>query len=1423
MNQKPSYEDLQKEISTLREKNRQLQKEKDRLKTTLNSIADGVITTDEKANIESINPVAENLTGWNKEEAKGQSLEKIFSIVNMETKEKVTNPVSKVLKNGQISGLADDTLLISKQGDEYKISDLAAPIKDDQGKIKGVVLVFRDITEKYEMQEELKEQEKKYRLLFENMSSGIAVYKPIQDGKDFEIVDFNKTAETIEGVDREEIIGKKVTQVFPAAKEIGLLEVLKEVWATGQTKHLPPASFEDNQQNTVWRENWVFKHPSGLIVTIYNNVTELKKAKEKLEEREKKYRAIFNNANDAMYLYELKENGMPGQFVEVNDIACEMLGYTKAELNQMSPQDIDTRDSAEEIPGVMNEIEENQHITFEMKHKAKNGKKIPVEISSHLFTLDEKKYILSIARDIAERKKKEEKLKEKNSRLETLFGNLPGIAYRCKNDENWTMKFVSQGVEELTGYKAEQIIDNTDILYSELIKESDQDKIRKKVQEGIEKNRHYEVEYRIKTKQGKEKWVWERGKCVVCDTEPEILEGFISDITTRKQAQEKFQSIWQESNDGMRITDEKGTIIDVNQAFCKLMNKEKSQLIGESFTVCYNKNKQNMIDEYAERFDNNKIPARIEKKIELHNNQKRWFEVVSSYIFPPGESRQLLSIFRDITKQKEIEQKLRKSKREKALILDNTSDLIVYYDQDFTINWANQAYLDKTGLSLEEIKGAKCYRAHGFEGYCDKCPIETTLSSGIPSFMQLNPQDQSCWSEDQGYWSVKSDIVQNKQGKIVGAIGIARDITERKQMEEDLKQSEDKYRAIIEKSHDGIYIRKGDKYIFVNDRVEEITGYDKDEIYNMEAWEIIHPSERDRVRKIGMKRARGNQAPSNYEVRIHTKQGETKYLSVSVTTISYQGEQAALGTVRDITKRKQMEKELRQSEQKYKRLVETTGDIILIHNSDGVITFVNQSTLYYTKYTEEEILGKNIVDFIPEDEIDSLYKRKRQRQDKKDKSRWNFEAAFLDKEGERIEVDVQATPLFENNEYKSSLIVARDITERKQAQKEKEELQEQLYQKQKLQSIGTLAGGIAHDFNNLLTVILGMADMAIERAEMSGVKSSIKEVRNAGEKAAKLTDQLLLFSREKDTEFQRINLNKTVENLETMLKRLIGEDISIHDEFEDNIWEIRADEGQIEQVITNIAINARDAMPEGGDLYLRTQNIFIDQEKAQTTPEIQSGSYVQMEIEDTGGGMDEKTQDKIFDPFFTTKGRAEGTGMGLSVVHGIVKNHDGLINVYSEPGEGSVFKIYFPAIKKQEETQEREEVKENLDKYSGHGETILVVEDERPMINYIEQIFDSYDYSYFSAETAEEALDIYEENREEIDLLFSDMILPGMKGLELADKLKEEKSDLDIILSSGYSDNKISSQEVRKKGYRFVRKPFDIRDLLQSIYEAIHE
>lgn len=550
-------------------------------------------------------------------------------------------------------------------------------------------------------------------------------------------------------------------------------------------------------------------------------------------------------------------------------------------------------------------------------------------------------------------------------------------------------------------------------------------------------------------------------------------------------------------------------------------------------------------------------------------------------------------------------------------------------------------------------------------------------------------------------------------------------------------------------------------------------------------------------------------------------------LVTSIDFIKKQAEELRIKNRRlneDINKIKKTEEALKKSKNRFRRLFEDLGDAVFVTSLEsdniGQILEANLEAEKQTGYSRDELLSMNIIQdiTIERDDIGPLEIKSSMLNGKK----IELIEKKAQKDGTEYWTEVTITPI----DYKgrtASLSINHDITERILAEQEKEELQKQLLQTQKLESVGTLAGGVAHDFNNILTVIMGLSEMLLKQTDEENFRyAHLENIHNSSKRAARLTRQLLLFSRKQDMELEIVNINEIIDSLHKMLTRLIDENISMHLDFDEDIWQIKADRNQMEQVITNLVVNARDAMPDGGELTIYTKNVNIDKEKAKTIPGLEAGKYIRLSIEDTGVGIDKDIQNKIFDPFFTTKGRTEGTGMGLSVVHGIIKEHGGIINVYSETGEGTIFKIYLLAINEQKQNSGLENNSENFEDYKGNGECILIVEDEKNVLSYLENILGDSGYDYLSANNGEDAIRIFKEKKQSIDLLISDVIMTGIDGIELAEILKQKQKDLKVILSSGYSSKKIAKSKIKEKGFQFIQKPYDILDLLKKVYTTIN-
>ncbi|MCF8130817.1 MAG: response regulator, partial [Deltaproteobacteria bacterium] len=399
--------------------------------------------------------------------------------------------------------------------------------------------------------------------------------------------------------------------------------------------------------------------------------------------------------------------------------------------------------------------------------------------------------------------------------------------------------------------------------------------------------------------------------------------------------------------------------------------------------------------------------------------------------------------------------------------------------------------------------------------------------------------------------------------------------------------------------------------------------------------------------------------------------------------------------------------------------------------------------------------------------------------------------------------------------------VNQDITERKYAEKEHKNLQAQLSQAQKMESVGRLAGGVAHDFNNQLSIILGYTELAIGDLNKSdSIYSTLQEVLNAGKRSADIVRQLLAFARKQSISPKVIDLNDTIESMLKMLRRLIGEDIDLKWNPDNHLWYVKMDPSQVDQILANLCVNARDAIEGNGKITIETLNVAIDEVYCATHEDFLPGEYVMLGVSDDGSGMDLETLPNIFEPFFTTKGLGKGTGLGLSTVYGIVKQNEGFINAYSEPKKGTTFKIYLPRYKG-ETKSEVEKQSEEIPK--SEGETILVVEDDRTVLQMTKEALEKLGYTVLAMDSPTDTLNMVEEYSDDIHLLMTDVIMPEMDGKQLAEAIKNLRKGIKIIYMSGYTANTIAHHGVLDEGINFIEKPFSIHSLAHKIREALDE
>jgi PAS domain S-box-containing protein len=514
---------------------------------------------------------------------------------------------------------------------------------------------------------------------------------------------------------------------------------------------------------------------------------------------------------------------------------------------------------------------------------------------------------------------------------------------------------------------------------------------------------------------------------------------------------------------------------------------------------------------------------------------------------------------------------------------------------------------------------------------------------------------------------------------------------------------------------------------------------------------------------------------------------------------------------REIADREATEQALRCSEERYRTLVESSFDGIFVQRA-GKIAFANTRLAEMLGYERDEIEGRDYFCIYYPEERQLIYDRAAAPL-QLEPPPLQYEVRLQRKDGSALEVEMNARiATFEGDV--ATQICVRDITERKR-------LEQQLLQAQRLEGIGRLAGGVAHDFNNLLTAIIGYSDiLLIKTSDGDPFRDKIQQINRAAERAAQLTAQLLAFSRKQVLEVKVLDLNHVVRDFEKILHRVVGEDIELFTHLHPDLGKVRADPSRIEQILMNLAVNARDAMPDGGKLTIETSNMFLDEPYAQRHPEVQPGPHVMVAVSDSGNGMDAGTLSRIFDPFFTTKEKGKGTGLGLSTLYGIVKQHQGHISVYSEPGQGTVFKVYLPLVSESVELVPQDA--EAFRKPTGH-ETVLVVEDDKIVRDLACEFLQELGYSVISAESPGQAIEISSRYPGSIDLLLTDVVMPGMDGPRLYRQLSPSRPAMRVLFMSGYSENLIATHGVLNPGIHFIPKPFTMNSLASKVRETLDD
>ncbi len=783
----------------------------------------------------------------------------------------------------------------------------------------------------------------------------------------------------------------------------------------------------------------------------------------------------------------------------------------------------------------------------------------------------------------------------------------------------------------------------------------------------------------------------------------------------------------------------------------------------------------------------------------------RWYQCRDQAIRWPDGRLVRLEIATDITPRKEMEEELREGEARYRAMHDATFGGIVIHDNGVILD-CNQAMAELTGYRRDELIGMDCLQFIASD-WQELVREKIRAESGPAYVVEGRRRDGSTYDL---MILAKTIPYRGKPARVAGW----RDVSELRQAQRAVEDSERRYRIIFENSPLGmVYIGSDGRVVDCNGKYQEQIRTPREKIIGFDT--VNHP---DPVMGAAVRQAVAGSQSAYEDLYTIVLTGEKIWMRVVFNPVTPgKGPSDVIATIEDITERKQVEQALRESSKRLSTFFGAINDAIFIHplleNGFSPFIEVNEVACRRYGYSREELLELTV------DDINAGgRKTAANRNSLRERSSLVFESIHRKRSGEEFPVEIN-TSIIEQDGRPVILAVVRDITERKSAQREQEQLRSQLLQAQKMESIGRLAGGIAHDFNNMLGVILGRVEMAIEDlGEQSPVYTDLVEIYHAAQRSADLTRQLLTFARKQTASPRIVDLQGKVAEMLIMLKRMIGEHVELVWQPSGLSWQVRIDPGHVDQILTNLCVNARDAISGHGTITIEVENISIGQEGEAGDGKRAAGDYVVLKVSDTGCGIQGEMMDSLFEPFFTTKEVGKGTGLGLAMVYGVVEQNRGFVEVTSVPGEGSCFRVFFPRYGEDGATVG--EGAQPVVGAPGAGRTVLLVEDEAVMLSLAGTMLERLDCKVLAAASPEEALRIAARHAAEIDMLMTDVIMPGMNGRQLADEILRLCPEVRVLFMSGYDEDIIVGTVRPAAGHQILRKPFSRTSLSAKLQEV---
>jgi PAS domain S-box-containing protein len=1351
------------------------------------------------------NAAFSKLTGYNNKELSDPIIS--AGLTAPEWHESETKAFEKLQRTGKSQTFQKE--YIRKDGVRVPVEVLVYQLSEGNGKVQYYIGLITDITERKQLEEALLKSESHYRILVENAIEGIVV---IQDG---EIKFVNPIVAIATGYSSEEMLSMSLKELLYPDNEKAAVESISQAVVPGTLLMVPLLKIRTKGGGTRLIEATIISiiwddKPANL--NLLRDITERHQSEETLRQSEKKYRSILEDVREGYW-----EVDLAGNFISFNEAICRLLGYSENEMAGTNYRAYTSAEYVDKVYQAFNQIFRTAKPIRNMHYEIvqKDGSKRFAETSVFPERNDKGEVIgfRGVSHDITERQNIEEALIHSEERYRTILDEMQDGYFEVDLAGNYT--FTNEANCRNLGYPREELIG---VNYRATTAAEDIDKVYQAFNQVYRTGQSSKaITFKVVQKDGS------TGQAEILasplrNKKGEIIgfRGIGRDITERmkmeeslRRSEEKYRSILETIEESYYEVDLAGSFTFVNDTLCRQFGYSREELMGMNYKVY--------------------TPAEISKKVfGAYNQVYRTGEpltcfpmeqirkdgtrlVLENSVLPirneKGEIIGFRGIGRDVTERKQLEETLRQSEERYRTILEEIHD--DYFENDLNGNYifVNDAFCRSVGYTRDELIGMN------YKVIIASDDIERIESAYIQIYRTGQPIEflTSRFVRKDGSSGISEASafpIRNERGKITGFRGISRDVTKRKQIEEALRQSEERYRTVLEDMDEAYYeLDVAGNYTFFNDALCSQLGYSREELMGMNYKTYTPPEDIDRVFKAFNLLYRTGEPLTAFHMERIKKDGTSIFAETSGFPLKNErGDITGFrGVVRDITKRLQMEETLRRSEERYRTLLEEMEEPYYEVDLAGNYTFFNDALCRKLGYSREEM--KRItykVYTVPED-IKIVFQAYNQVYRTGTPIKW-FPSEQIRKDRARVFAETSVFPL-RNKEGKIIGFrgVSRDITERKKAEEEKKQMEQKAQFASRLASVGELASGVAHEINNPLTGVIGYAHLLLARKDLSrDVRRDLEIINEGAQRVAGIVKKLLAFARQTKPEQRYVNINELIRNtLDLRAYELSASNIKVALQLTRDLPVTIADPGQLQQVFLNLIINAETEMKithDKGRLSIKTEKI---------------NNTLRIVFKDSGPGIARENLETIFDPFFTTREVGQGTGLGLSVCHGIVTEHNGKIWAESEPGKGATFIIELPLVTEEGQFEPPEPVIEEAPRVA--KARILVVDDEPVIRQFVSQVLGEQGHTVETVDNAASALKMVKSKRYRLILL--DIKMPGMSGVELYKQFQKIAPSLTkrVVFITGDVMGKRTMAFLDKTKTPYMMKPFDARELKTQI------